>query len=109
MSNDYLDKQGNCKIVSQREIDIIHVKAQGISSLTDKEYLLNDLYRQIELADKALEMLENPKEAEKVKQKKEELLRLRESMDEVRRYILNYKLQPEGYGLYIKYPPGYEG
>ena len=109
MSSDYLDKQGNCKTVSQRAIDIIHVKAQGISSLADKEYLLNDLYQQIELADKALEMLENPEEARKVKQKKAELLRLRDNMESVRQYILNFRIQPEHYGLYIKYPPGFEG
>ena len=106
---DYLDENGNCKIVSQKAVDIIQVHAQGIESLYDKEVLLEKLYQHIELADKALEMLENPKEAEKVKQKKEDLLRIRESMEETRRYILNFRIQPETYGLYIKYPPGYEG
>ena len=106
---DYLDKDGNCKIVSQKAVDIIQVRAQGIDSIDEKEFLLHDLYKQIDLADKALEMLENPEEAGKVKQKKEDILRIRESMENVRKYIINYHIQPEQYGLYIKYPPGYEG
>lgn len=106
---DFLDEQGYCKVVSQKDVDLIRVNVDDIESTTDKEYLLEKLYRYIDIVNAALEMLGDPKTATKVKQKREELLQLQESLQEARHAIMEFRIQPKTYGLYVKYPRGYEG
>ena len=109
MKDDFRDRKGFCRTVSQQDIDLIRVEAENIESPDDKVYLLKSLYKYIDLVEAALEMLDDPKTALKVKQKKSELLRLQENLQETREYIMRYRIQPEQYGLFIKYPRGFEG
>ena len=109
MKDSFLDRNGFCKTVTQQDIDLIRVEAENIESPDDKVYLLKSLYRYIDLVEAALDMLDDPKTASKVQQKKSELMRLQEDLQETRKYIMNYRIQPEQYGLFIKYPRGFEG
>ena len=90
---------------------MIMVEAEAIESVDDKVYLLEKLYREISAIDAALDMLDSkdPKNQKKVKQTRNELLMLKEYSNDVRMRIMKIKLQPARYGLYIKYPGGYEG
>lgn len=99
----------SCKTVSQKEIDIIRAEAEAISSTDDKVYLIEDLYKLIEPVETALKWLDDPKKAKSVRQSKDELLRLQKSLAETREYIMNFRIPQERYGLYVKYPKGYEG
>lgn len=108
LASDYLDKNGVCKKVTQEELDVIRVEAEGIECIDDKIYLLEKLYKYIGAIDCALDMIASGN-AKKVKQTKNQLLVLKEYAADTRQYILRYKLQPARYGLYIKYPAGYEG
>ena len=108
ISSEFLDKNGNCKKVTQEDLDIIRVEAEGIESIDDKIYLLEKLYKYMGAIDCALDMLETGN-AKKVKQTKNQLLALKDHAADTRQYILRYKIQPSRYGLYIKYPAGYEG
>jgi hypothetical protein len=109
MHDDMLDKNGNCKTVSFKDIDLIRVEADAIESVDDKYYLVEKLHKYIDIVEAALEMLQDEKQAPKVKQKEKDLLRLQEYMQETRRFLMEYKIPPQGYGLFIKYPSGYEG
>lgn len=102
-------KEEICKTISQRDIDLIRVEAEAITSTDDKVYLLKDLYKHIEAVEKALQLLESPETAPKVQQSRDELLRLQKSMEEVRTYIIGAPLPVKRFGLFVKYPKGYEG
>ena len=97
------------KKVTQKDIDLIRVEAEAISSTDDKVYLMEELHKHIEAAETALKELDDPKTAPNVKQTREELLRLRENMEEVRKYIIDFQIPQKRYGLFIKYPKGFEG
>ena len=106
---DFIDKTGYVKKVNQRDIDLIRIELDSCDSTEDKIYLMERLYRQIGAIDAGLAMLADPKKASKVRQSKNELLRLKEIAEETTQAIIKFKIAPERYGLYIKYPAGYEG
>lgn len=105
---EFIDNRGYIKKVTTEEIDMIRVEAEGIESIDDKVYLLEKLYKHIATIDAALDMIESGN-AKKVKQTKNQLLAIKAYAQETRAYIMKYKIQPSRYGLYIKYPAGYEG
>lgn len=105
---DFMDKNGYFKKITREDLDMVMVEAEAIESVDDKVYLLEKLYKHISAIDAALDMLES-KDGKKVKQTKNELLALKEYANDVRARILRTKLQSTRYGLYIKYPGGYEG
>ena len=107
--SEYIDKNGFCRKVSQEEIDMCVVELDNIQDPEDKIYLLERLYKIIGNIEVALDMLSDPKQARKVRQSKSELLNLKSYAFDVRMRILSFKFRPETYGLFIKYPKGYEG
>jgi hypothetical protein len=108
VQHDFMDKYGNCKKVTREDLDMVRVEAENIGSVDDKIYLLERLYKHIGAIETALDLLKT-KDAKKVKQTKNELEFLQTYAQDIRQYIIRFKLQPEKYGLYIKYPAGYEG
>ena len=102
-------KQETYKKVTQKDIDLIRVEAEAIDSTDDKVYLMKELHKHIEAAETALKELDDPKTAPNVKQTREELMRLRENMEEVRHFIIDFPIPQKRYGLFIKYPKGFEG
>ena len=110
-AGEFIDKNGYFKKVSREDLDMIMVEAEAIESVDDKVYLLEKLYKEISAIDAAIDMLDSKdaKNQKKVKQTKNELLLLKEYASDVRMRIMRVKLQPPRYGLYIKYPGGYEG
>ena len=106
---EFIDPHGFVKKVNQRDIDIIRIELGNATSTEDKIYLMERLYKHIGAIDAALEMLKDKKTACKVKQSRNELERLKDSAEETRMAIIKFKIAPEQYGLYIKYPAGFEG
>lgn len=102
-------KDETCRIVSQKDIDIIRAEAEAITSTGDKVGLINELYKLIEPVETALKWLDIPEKAMNVKQTREELLQLQKSLAETREYIMSSRVPQQKYGLYVKYPKGYEG
>ena len=96
-------------VISQRDIDIIRVKAEAITSTSDKVYLIEELYKQADAVQEALSLLESPETAQKVRQSRDELLRLQQSIEETRAFIIDSRIPEKRYGLFVKYPKGYEG
>ena len=95
--------------VSQESLDMIRIEIDSIESKDDKLFLMEKLYKHISAIEKAIE--EYGKEKLNVREVKEqaELLRLKENAQDLRQRILDHPVQPQRYGLFIKYPKGYEG
>lgn len=92
--------------VTQKDIDLIRVEAEAISSTDDKYYLMERLHKYIETIDEQLEQLEGSAESSRNKDK---LLELQGYAQEVRKYIMGRPVGPKRYGLFVEYPEGYEG
>jgi hypothetical protein len=105
----FTDERGYAKPVDARELDEIRVGIQDIDSVEDKVFLLERLHEQSGRAEHALTMLSDPKLAHKVKQTKGELLKKQEEMELIRQLIFKAPVGRMRYGLFIKYPQGYEG
>jgi hypothetical protein len=107
--DEFIDRYGYCKKVTREELDMIVIELDNIETPDDKVYLMARLYKTIGNIDAALEMLNDSKMHKKVKQSKQELSSLRNYAESIRDRIIAYKFQPEGYGLFVKYPKAYEG
>ena len=99
---------GKVKKVSQTDIDIIRVEIDKIETNDDKIYLLDRVYIQLELVNAALDMLKMGKE-KKVQQPKSQLLAMEKQLNEMREEILAVKIIDKEYGVFIRYPKGYQG
>ena len=107
--NDVFYPGGPVKKVTLSEIDMLRVEAENISSVDDKVYLLEKVYDIKAKIDTCLEMLDNKEQAKRIKQSRTELIHLRDELERTRKYIIEHSIGPERYGLFIKYPAGYEG
>ena len=96
------------KKVDRADIDYIYIKCEDITSYDDKIYLLDIVYYQEELIDTCLEAIENG-EQDKVQNSKQELIALKKQLGVLRKKILAYKVREPKYGLFIRYPEGYQG
>ena len=105
----YIDEKGYAKIVDQRELDEIRVGIQDIDSVEDKIFLLERLHEQLGRLDNALSMLEDKQRCHKVKQTKNELVKKKDEIELIRQMIFKAPVGKMRYGLFIKYPQGYEG
>lgn len=106
--DDILGRDGKVKKITREDLDMIRVEAENISSVDDKIYLLERLYKKIGALETSLDMIQSG-EGKKVRQTKNELENLMRYAQDIRIYIIRYQIQPEHYGLYVKYPSGYEG
>ena len=109
LSREYLDREGFVIKIHNQDIDEIRVETANITSVADKLYLLERLYKLIKSCEYALELIDDKHEAHRVRQSKEELHRKMDELNAVRMAIIQAPVGKERYGLYIKYPPGYEG
>ena len=94
--------------VSQKDLDMVRIEMENIDSTEDKIWLMDKLYGHINAIDAQLKCLENPKSKDDI-ERKDELLRLQEDAQDIRRRILDRQLPSGHYGLFINYPKGYEG
>ena len=107
--NDVFYPGGIYRKISLSDIDMLRVEAENIESVDDKVYLLEKVYKVNARIDSCLEALEDKHQKYKVKQSRSELLHLKEELNNARMYIIQHQVGPERYGLFIKYPAGYEG
>lgn len=105
------DKKGNLKKINQSDIDILLVESERISSTSDKIYLLDKLYSQMELVDAALDYINSGDKnmSSKVTQSKSTLESFKKQLNEIRANILATKIIEKQYGIFYKTPVGYQG
>lgn len=104
-----LDKLGRCKRVTQEEIDVLRLETEKIQSVDDKIYYMEKVYDKLHIVDYALSLIGDADMKGRVRDSKQKLLRQKEQLMEIRDIIVAKKISPERYGLFIKYPAGYEG
>lgn len=103
----FIDKLGRIKKISQGDLDVLEVEKDRISTPDDKIYVLDLIYSYIDRIDYALDLIKDGKK-DRVAQPKDTLSRLRAKLVQLRKDVLLVETDRQ-YGLFIKYPKGYEG
>ena len=101
------DKNGKLKKVSQLDIDVLAVDIDRIETHDDKVYLLDRLYDMLQIVEAGLEYIESGDKT-KVTQSKQTLTEMRTQLISMRSQILSTRIIEKEYGVFIKYPKGYE-
>lgn len=104
----FLDKHGKVKKVSQLDIDVIAVDVERITTHDDKIYLLDRIYDKIHLVEAGLEYIESGNK-DKVQQSKNTLMDYKRQLEDLRANVLATRIIEKDYGVFVKYPKGYEG
>lgn len=102
------DKNRKLKKIAQSDIDILSVEVGRIQNEDDKIYCLDLIYDKLDLANMALDLISTGKK-ELVPQSKDTLTAIKTQLDKMRTAVLNTDIKPKTYGVFIKYPIGYEG
>lgn len=106
--NNIFDKYGKVKKVSQSDIDVIEIECGRIENEDDKIYVLDLIYDKLDIIETALDFIANNKR-DKVQVSKDPLNSYKKQLDNLRRVVLGKEIRPKQYGVFIKYPKGYEG
>jgi hypothetical protein len=105
----FLDRNGMALKCSKLEVDELMVQVNDIDSTDDKIFLLEKVHRNLGIIDNALMMLKIPDKKHRVRQSETELKSLRSELELIRERIFKMPTGSTRYGLFIKYPEGYEG
>ena len=105
----YLDHNGYALKCNKLEVDELMVRVADIDSTDDKIFILEKIHKNLAIIDNALAMLADKEEKHKVKQTETELRALRDQLLLIREKVFKAPVGPTHYGLFIKYPAGYEG
>lgn len=102
------DKLGKVKKINQSDIDILQVEIEKIENSDDKIYVLDLIYDKLELVNASLDLIAVNK-ADKVPQSKNTLMGMKTQLEKMRTQVLSKHVEEKVYGVFIKYPKGYEG
>lgn len=104
----FLDKHGKVKKVTQLDIDVIAVDVDRITTHDEKIYLLDRIYDKLHLIEAGLEYIESGQK-DKVYQSKNTLTDLKRQLEDLRAQVLATRIIEKDYGVFVRYPKGYEG
>ncbi len=103
-----LSKENNR--VTQEDLDMIRIKVEDMDSTEDKTFLMEKLYKHIKAIDEELRHYrDTPPNSADDRERYEELKQLKADAQDLRRRILDFQLPSDHYGLFVRYPKGYEG
>ena len=102
------DKNGKVKKITQADIDILSVEVGRIENEDDKIYVLDLIYDKLSVINAALDLIKNGQK-EKVPVSKDTLESFKAQLERMRIMALETPIKPKQYGVFIKYPKGYEG
>lgn len=105
---DIFDNIGKIKKISQSDIDFLALNVEKIDNNDDKIYVLDLLYDKLDLVNLALTYIGQGKQ-DKVSQSKQTLQGYHAQLEKLRQRVLTLQLPDKQYGVFIKYPKGYEG
>lgn len=103
-----LDKHNRVKPCKMRDLDVFEVEIANINTVDDKMYIIECLNDELEKADYALMLLEYG-HPDRVTQSKSTITTFKNAVLKLLHQAKMAELPPERYGLFIKYPKGYEG
>ena len=96
------------KKITITDVYAIRVDMEKIESTDDKIYVLDKISSLIEDLDTAITMCENGR-CDKVSQTVQSLKAVKKEADLLHTEVLKLKVVPKKYGLFIRYPDGFEG
>ena len=103
-----LDKYNRVKPCKMRDLDIFEVEIANINTVDDKMYVIECIHDELDKADYALMLLEYGKN-DRVTQSRSTIQAYKDSALKLLKQAKEAKIPEERYGLFIKYPKGYEG
>lgn len=106
--SDLFDSYGKVKKISQTDIDILYVELDKIETNDDKIYALDRVSEKLDIVNTGLDYIATGRE-KKVSQSASTLNSYKKQLEELRERILKTKIVEKSYGVFIKYPRGYEG
>lgn len=106
--NSKFNKYGKLEKVTQHDVDIISIQIDKIQNENDKIYLLDVIYDYLETLELADECLHNGKK-DAVQMSTQQIRSIRQELQELRKRVMDFKIVEKQYGVFIKYPVGYEG
>lgn len=97
--------------ILQNQIDYITAKSQDIQSVDDKIMILSYINGKLETIQYYLDILANPKVAKKfiIPNSESQLVRFQTQLNNVKTFVLKYKIPDKRDELVVWYPKGYEG
>lgn len=104
----FFDKHNRVKPCKIRELDVIEVEIANIKNADDKMFILECLHDELDKVLYALDLLAEGRN-EKVTQSKQTLEAYCAKVNKLINECKNTPIPKEQYGLFIKYPKGYEG
>lgn len=93
--------------VTQKDLDLIRVEAEDVTTLDDKYFLMEKLHKYIEVLDAQVDALDYDNNVSA--KEREKLLSLQRYSQEIRQFIMSRPIGPRRFGLFVEYPEGYEG
>jgi hypothetical protein len=87
---------------------MLAIEVDKIENNDDKIYVLDLIYDKLDLVNAALDFIDKGK-PDKVSQSKQTLLGFKKELETMRAQVLNLQVKDKQYGVFIKYPKGYEG
>lgn len=105
---DLFGKNGKVKKITQADIDILSIEMDKIENHDDKIYVLDLIYDKMDIVNTALDLIAAG-ERDKVQQSKQTLLDFKNQLETLRKDVLRIQIKDKQYGLFVKYPKGYEG
>lgn len=106
--NTKFDKYGKLQKVTQHDVDIVAIQIDKIENQNDKIYLLDVIYDYNETLDLAEECLHDGRKSA-VQMSERQIKDIREQLADLRKRVMTTKITEKQYGIFIKYPVGYEG
>jgi primosomal protein N'' len=98
------------KNTTQEDLDMIRIKIEDMDSTEDKTFLMEKLYKHIRAIDEELRRYRDTSPASADERERcEELKQMKADAQDLRRRILDFQLPSDHYGLFVRYPKGYEG
>lgn len=106
--NSKFDKYGKLQKITQHDLDIVAIQIDKIDNQNDKIYLLDVIYDYMSTIDLADECIANGQKGA-VAMNERQLATTRKNLEDLRKQVLAVKITDKNYGVFIKYPVGYEG
>ena len=104
----FVDKYNRVKPCKLRDLDVITVEIANINNVDDKMFLIECLHDELDRVEYALMLLDQGR-VERVTQSKATLVQYRDNVMKLLSDAKEARIPEEKYGLFIKYPKGYEG
>ena len=105
---EFFDKFGKIKKIQQSDIDILFIEFDKMENNNDKIYLIELIHDKLDIINAALECIKN-NEKDRIQQSETSLKGFKIQLEKLRLQTLGTHLKEKQYGIFIKYPKGYEG